>query len=489
MTRTIPVDIDGLNLLLGGGIPVLKRHEDFGESATLLVRGPPGSGKTILGVQLAGSLARSLGCDVAYGCVELLPSELAAQHAGIKKAEVDERVIMAPFTQQEPRGKECRIFAEMLDIGSSGEEVSKLGDAIEHVLIVIERAGGKPGVLVIDSLSDGYNLGATKAPRELADALCKMAARRGMVLILLEEIVESRPSAWSFATDIVLQLSASEEVAALRLSDSYERRLAVAKNRLGPAEPGVHRYWIQPNWGIHVLPAPRAYLSSWASRVVLPDWKNDHQKSQGWSILLPPTWPKFQTCVTAVYGSDPVDVRRIADKLGQSTLDGKPSEKSDFFLDFTRDDPARDPGDNTPGRLHKIGCGEPYLSGDQFLSIVLNAIDILRRNNVSVRRLVAGDMQSLRSFWNAEGIRHALGVLIGIMRRARIPVILFETAMPRTMITEHGIGTEYEAFSVQQPRVVDFADVVIEIESVPRGYTSKLNASCARLGLHERLDA
>ena len=45
MTRTIPVDIDGLNLLLGGGIPVLKRHEDFGESATLLVRGPPGSGK------------------------------------------------------------------------------------------------------------------------------------------------------------------------------------------------------------------------------------------------------------------------------------------------------------------------------------------------------------------------------------------------------------------------------------------------------------
>jgi KaiC/GvpD/RAD55 family RecA-like ATPase len=214
MTRTIPVDIDGLNLLLGGGIPVLKRHEDFRESATLLVRGPPGSGKTILGVQLAGSLARSLGCDVAYGCVELLPSELASQHAGIKKVWLAERVIMAPFMKHEPRGKECRIFAEMLDLGSSGEEVSKLGDAIEHVPRVIERAGGKPRVLVIDSLSDGYNLGATKAPRELADALCKMAAQRGMVLILLEEIVESRPSAWSFATDIVLQLSAGEETVA-----------------------------------------------------------------------------------------------------------------------------------------------------------------------------------------------------------------------------------------------------------------------------------
>jgi len=254
MTRTIPVGIDGLNLLLGGGIPVLTRHEDFGESATLLVRGPPGSGKTIFGVQLAGSLARSLECDVAYGCVELLPSELAAQHAGIKREDLAERVVMAPFTKEEPRANECRIFAEMLDIGSSGDEVAKLGDAIEHVLRVIERAGGQPRVLVIDSLSDGYNLGATKAPRELADALCKMAARKGMVLILLEEIVESRPSPWSFATDVVLQLSPSEDVAASGPSDSFERRLTVAKNRLGPSEAGVHRYSILPNWGVNVLP-------------------------------------------------------------------------------------------------------------------------------------------------------------------------------------------------------------------------------------------
>jgi KaiC/GvpD/RAD55 family RecA-like ATPase len=488
MTRTIPVDIDGLNLLLGGGIPVLKRHEDFRESATLLVRGPPGSGKTILGVQLAGSLARSLGCDVAYGCVELLPSELAAQHAGIKKAEVQERVIMAPFKTQKPRGNECRIFAEMLDIGSSGEEVAKLGDAIEHVLSVINDAGGKPRVLVIDSLSDGYNLGATKAPRELADALCKMAARRGMVLILLEEIVESRPSAWSFATDVVLQLSASEDVAALRLSDSYERRIAVAKNRLGAAEPGVHRYLILPRWGISVLPAPRAYLSKWAPRVVLPDWKNDRQKEQGWSITLPPTWPQFQACVTAVHGFDPVAVRQIANKLGKSTPDRAHPVKSDIFLDFSRDDAPIEPIDMTLGELYKLGLGNPYLSGDELLSAALAAIDYLKTKGQSIRRVLVGDLQSLRSFWNAEGIRHALGVLMAILRRVGIPAILFETAIPRTMITAQGIGSGYEAFPVQQPRIVDFADVVIEVESWPQGGAKMLNVSCARLGLRETLE-
>lgn len=180
MTRTVRVDIDGLNLILGGGVPVLKRHPEFaGESATLLVRGPPGAGKTVLGVQLAGSIARNVDAgvvhDVAYACVELLPSELEAQHAGIKRPEVNERVVVAPFVAGPRAATECRIFAEMLDIGKDGEEVDKLGEALEHVLAAIRERGGAPKVLVIDSLSDGYHLGSF-VPRELADALCKMAA-------------------------------------------------------------------------------------------------------------------------------------------------------------------------------------------------------------------------------------------------------------------------------------------------------------------------
>ncbi|MFS8065574.1 MAG: RAD55 family ATPase [Byssovorax sp.] len=471
MTRTIPVSIDGLDLILGGGIPVLKRHKDFAESATLLVRGPPGSGKTIFGVQLAGSLARSLDCDVAYGCVELLPSELQAQHAGIKRSEFNERVVTAPFTKQEPRGDECRIFAEMLNIGSHGEEVSKLGDAIEHVLKVIELAGGQPGVLVIDSLSDGYNLGSS-APRELADVLCKMAARRGIILILLEEIFESSPSAWSFATDVVLQLSPSEEVAAPGPSDSFERRLRVAKNRFGPSEAGVHRYSISPNVGVRVRPAAHAYLSTWAHHIVLPDWKNNNLPSQSWAITLPDSWPSFQTCVSAVYGSEPVNIRQIAHTLGQFTIDGAQLAGTDIFLDFSRGDPQAETADQTAGELYNIRCGDPYLSGDQLLAGALSAVDKIRIEKKFIRRVLVGDLQSLRSFWNAEGIRHALGVLMAILRRVRVPAVLFETAMPKP---------------VQQPRIVDFADVVIEVHS--GGNRTVLIASCARRGLRERLEA
>jgi hypothetical protein len=112
----------------------------------------------------------------------------------------------------------------------------------------------------------------------------------------------------------------------------------------------------------------------------------------------------------------------------------------------------------------------------------------LKTKGQSIRRVLVGDLQSLRSFWNAEGIRHALGVLMAILRRVGIPAILFETAIPRTMITAQGIGSGYEAFPVQQPRIVDFADVVIEVESWPQGGAKMLNVSCARLGLRETLE-
>jgi KaiC/GvpD/RAD55 family RecA-like ATPase len=47
--RVLPTDIEGLDLVLGGGVSLIKRHESFlGESATIVVRGPPGSGKTVV---------------------------------------------------------------------------------------------------------------------------------------------------------------------------------------------------------------------------------------------------------------------------------------------------------------------------------------------------------------------------------------------------------------------------------------------------------
>src|SRR5262249_47418264 len=162
--------------------------------------------------------------------------------------------------------------------------------AVGGLLDAIREVGGEPHVLVIDSLSDGYNLGAS-APRALADDLCKMAAQRGMILILLEETTEKRPSVWSFATDVALHLGPAEEMPAPGASGSFERQLIVTKNRLGPSESSVHRFAIMPKFGIRVFPHPRAYLSKWAPNTVLPDWKNDHLRAQGWPLKLPAPWP------------------------------------------------------------------------------------------------------------------------------------------------------------------------------------------------------
>ncbi|HLM43036.1 MAG TPA: hypothetical protein VK458_04165, partial [Myxococcaceae bacterium] len=83
-SQLITVDIPGLDLALGGGIWTVHRMPETNPSATLLIRGLPGSGKTAFGTLLAGALGRALEGDVAYGCVELLPVELQAQHENLR---------------------------------------------------------------------------------------------------------------------------------------------------------------------------------------------------------------------------------------------------------------------------------------------------------------------------------------------------------------------------------------------------------------------
>ena len=98
----------------------------------------------------------------------------------------------------------------------------------------------------------------------------------------------------------------------------------------------------------------------------------------------------------------------------------------------------------------------------------------------SVRRILVGDLQSLRSFWDAEGVRHALGVLVAILRRVKIPVVLFETAPRRTFLNADLIW--YVNNDGVAPRLVDFADVVIEKVRSPDGRTWRSIVSHARSG-------
>jgi hypothetical protein len=95
MIRGVPTGDLGLDVLLGGGWRLIKRFEDK-ESATVIVRGGSGAGKTLVGIQAAIELARALGGDVAVGCVEILPSEYIAQLQSARPSLAADRVARLP---------------------------------------------------------------------------------------------------------------------------------------------------------------------------------------------------------------------------------------------------------------------------------------------------------------------------------------------------------------------------------------------------------
>jgi KaiC/GvpD/RAD55 family RecA-like ATPase len=451
--RLVPLDIPGLDLPLGGGLWTVPRIQGVPESTTVLVRGAPGVGKTVFGSQLAGSVARALGGDVAYGCIELLPVEFQAQHAGLRREDVDEEVVVPPFKKGKPSKKEkgCRFFAGLLDLGAAGDEQSRLGPAVDALLHQVEQVGGRPRVLVIDSLSDGYNLGGS-APRQLADALCKLAAERGLVLILLEEAADIRPSVWSFAVDVVLELKLSEEDSVAGMTVTLDRWLTVIKNRFGPSDAGPHRFSMSPGAGVSVTPRPLAYLVNWAPTILWNGWKSPEPAAQGWAVGDPVTtlpWPKFRECVTAVYGSYAHVVWRVAYQLGQHLRNVRPENTELLLIDFGLQRQSQRELKYAQASVTEISAGNPYLAGGELIEAVRDTLKEVRDSKVVVEKAIIGDLRAIRSFRNSEEIRMAVGIIVAMLRQVRIPVVLFETATPRAGEAE--------------PECVDFADVVVSI--------------------------
>ncbi len=78
MIRTVPTGDIGFDVILGGGWRLIERLPGR-ESATVVLRGGPGTGKTLLSVDVALALAGALDGDVVVACVELLPTEYVAQ--------------------------------------------------------------------------------------------------------------------------------------------------------------------------------------------------------------------------------------------------------------------------------------------------------------------------------------------------------------------------------------------------------------------------
>jgi KaiC/GvpD/RAD55 family RecA-like ATPase len=469
-TRLTPLDagIEGFDLVVGGGIvPVPKTGAPQLASAVVLFRGAPGSGKTIFGSHLAVGIARSRRCDVVYACVELLPAELSAQLSNFHffrepENELNDqpgiKVIEPPFDRPADAA-DPRVFAGILDLDQ--DPVDGFITAVEASILAVEHVGGRPGVLVVDSLSDGYGLGAA-VRREVADSLSKLAAERGLIAILLEETTEDRPSGWSFAADTVLELA---HMGGFSEPSRERRQLIVRKNRFGPSQIGPHSFTLRRGSGAHVYPRPSAYLTYWAKECVFPDPGNGIPENASWGMPNEEQLrlPALRRSTIAVFGAEAVSVAFAARFIGARAA-GR-----DIHVDFLATKFERDEVSDAKSEI-SIAAGDPMLGAESLLAKFRAVLESELIKGTPIRRILIGDLRALRSNVDPEGLRRSIRTLVALVARLNIPLVIFETSERRTVIVEQfmpegrGVRKQLEQeTSVGEPTVVDAANVVIEI--------------------------
>ncbi|HMU41537.1 MAG TPA: hypothetical protein PKE31_21195 [Pseudomonadota bacterium] len=450
----LSTSIPGLDLVLGGGIRLLERLPQAGVSGSLLLRGTPGAGKSLLGMQIAVAVADALGGDVACGCVEILPVELDAQLALFTTPKLHQPVLAPPFPQVET-GK-GRLLAGVIDLGQSGEEPEHLESALLALLDAVRAAGAGPRVLVVDSLSDGYRLGAS-APRTLADGLCKLAAEQGLLLVLLEETTSGGPSGWSFAVDLVIELARADVSQAEKSSDA--RRLIVTKNRLGPCDIGIQDLAIDSR-GVQVFPRPAAYQQPWVRQRLLPQrfpcapYPTD-------TVLCGDQFVSRDSTVV-VHGHDHARVSRAALAMGRHarTTDRYSAHSQpdapgvDVFVAFA----GQGIEDLQPACF--MGCTDPHRGAARLLSEWLELLESALRYPTGVRRVLVGDLSALRTYAHGAEIRSALYVLSTCCHLAGVPLILFDTT---EVIADGQSGPGQSGRTAARSLLTDFADVLVNV--------------------------
>ena len=412
----------GLDLILDGGLHLVRKLGDERESTVVLVRGGAGSGKTIFASHLAIAAAASRNADVVYCCIELLPSELSAQLAGIRfGAKGDRHQITVLHSGVIPEVvRHPTVFASIVDVPSVDEP--DIGSELNDALDAARAIGIVPGVLVVDSLAEGYRLGA-QASRLLADAFSKFTAEQGLILILIEEAMDSRDSPWTFVSDVIFELSHHGPNG----TPAGERRsMMVRKSRFGPSHVGPHGFTIRSEGGIEIYPRVTNYASAWA-RKHLPrsisagpaSWRV--QDASG-GLGLP-----HENEVVLVTGREPILLSHAASSMS--------SEISVLRVDMAKTEFVRD--------SRVLNCGNPILSIEFFVSIFYRRLDALKGQ---ISGVVIGDLDSIRNHLDPMAMRRVLPVLISIAHEAGIQVLLYESKAPDV-----------------QPSSIHLADAVIEL--------------------------
>jgi KaiC/GvpD/RAD55 family RecA-like ATPase len=440
-------NIKGLPLILGGEIRAVSKLADRAESTVILIRGSAGSGKTIFATQLAAHEALVRGGDVVYCCIELLPSELDAQISGLTFGPEHRMLRVGNLPMGAPVAPELapRIFASIIDVPE--DALPDIGVELQRVLGGATRDGLVPKVVVIDSLAEGYRLG-TSVPRALADAVAKFAADEGIVLVLLEEVVDGADSIWTFVADVVLDLA---HHGATGTSAAEQRAITVRKNRFGPAHVGPHAFAIHRAGGIEIYPRLGAYFSETA-RTLLPQnirqgnsrslWSVTPKTSGGKSLL-----PKVGE-VVLVTGDDATAVAVALARLVSGT--------ESLRLDMAGVAPSED---------KVLRCGDPILGPEQLLAQLCFKLGELSGR---ISGLVVGDLEAINHNIDPDGLRRALPVLIMIAHSADLPVVLFETTSQHGPLSNH------------------LADITIRVRVAPHPLASPqivAHLDCPRRGL------
>jgi KaiC/GvpD/RAD55 family RecA-like ATPase len=385
----------------------------------MLVRGGPGAGKSVLATDLALRLARALGGDVLYACVELLPSEVLAQRMGFEDFNSTKAIDLAQPEARKASGDGPTLVVGMTEMAMSpleeGGDVPDLGGMILDLARLSFERGCEPRVVVVDSLSDGYGLGA-RAPRPTVDAVCKLAIEQGWVLVLVEEAADDRASPWSFAVDTVLSLEVTPE---------GRREVRVTKHRFGACQPGPHRLLVEREIGVRVIPCFAAYRNA-VRDLALP--KPAKNRSLRVPVVGPePDWTTFNVTdeqgrvVAASFdgGLSPDAVNDFTAAIGALAPDGSPhpGARVALYLHESHELPFEaDATGFTVGTLHQMVDGEEWLEA---------ALSRLILTDSPLARVRIGPTYGIDVYEQSDTLQKAISLLASILARRGLIVLVY----------------------------------------------------------------
>lgn len=385
----------GFDLVLGEKGLLEVDRADGRRSATILIRGAPGSGKSAMALHLALVAAAKRNVAVGYACVELLPSELQALTGSLWPQRGVKFVSSPTLTDGQ------QVVAKLLVPDENG-----LPDLAEFLDALVARCApnGQP-VLVIDSLLRDSELGSA-ATRETVDAVCKYAAATGAILILVEESLGG-PSPWMWSVDTVLELAQPVGAA------TSDRTLVVSKHRFGPCDPGPH-YWAFSANGLEVFPRCAAYLRPWAEQAPRReiDWvlrvpsPTAHEVGLG-KLAIPTT--------ISVVAADPSDTSRVGKLFATSITERLAvAYVGHSYVDFQFSNAVRSVPLSQVGESIERGCARAWSVLSRTAAEVVLIMDLARLEDRG------GEATSVELF--IEGLRRR-GMTTVVAQTARVDAV------------------------------------------------------------------